>query len=50
MIKLKKIFFKEINEKIISQSLNYFNVNDFDNSISKILIIQFLNYIKKTMN
>ena len=56
MIKLKKIFFKEINEKIISQSLNYFNVNDFDNSISKLykknyqLIAPYKKINKNTIN
>lgn len=36
MLKFKQIFFREINERIICQSLNYFNINDFDNSISKL--------------
>ena len=36
MVKFKKMFFEELNERLICQSLNYFNVNDFDNSISKL--------------
>jgi hypothetical protein len=55
-IKLKQIFFKEINERIICQSLNYFNVNDFDNSISKLykknyqLIAPYKKISKNTIN
>ena len=56
MVKLKQIFFKELNERIISQSLNYFNVNDFDNSISKLhkknyqLIAPYKKISKNTIN
>ena len=55
-IKLKQIFFQELNERIISQSLNYFNVNDFDNSISKLhkknyqLIAPYKKISKNTIN